>query len=707
MSNSDAVAKAIGENKVNVFGKMGLTVIALIIGAIIAFYLVFQFGESERQRELQGWQARMAIVADSRAADVSNWLDEQIEDLKGLSDNASLQLYMSLLHGEDSEDVNAELEYLGNLLTVVAERAGFVAESSGASQVAANVARVGTAGIALLDDEGKLVISSSEFPPLVGKLQAFLSELPKGESGYSKLYLNEDDMLTQAFATPVFDLQGDNTAASHMGMVVGVKIVQEDLQELLLQPGAVEETAESMLVRQNGSSIEYITSLRDGTATLKKKLSMDTPDLAAAALLRDATAFGVFKDYQGKEVLAVARDFEQVPWLLVYKVDRNEALADSDNRVNMLVAVLGMVIVLVVIGMLALWYFGTSKRAKEAAQKFEALAERFQGQRNFMHLVTDSQPNSIVIFDKDGNYRWFNQKVVDASGLKRADLFDKPVSAVLGPIEGKKITAWVKECLEADEPISKTHSQTIGNTDKQVIYRSELIPIPARNELPAGVLMVSQDISDSVYEREKREKVMRQLVSTLVSLVDRRDPFATYHSRRVTEVSRAIAAEMELDPSVAETAAIAGSLMNLGKINVPASILTKQGALSPEERKVIQDSIVNSADLVEEIDFDGPVRDTMRQLLEHEDGSGYPDGLTGEQILQSAKVAAVANVFVGMVSARAWRSGMDFDKASRILFEESGSKYDRAVVSALINILNNRNGREKWASYSVAPEEGV
>ena len=274
------------------------------------------------------------------------------------------------------------------------------------------------------------------FPPVQGKLKAFVAGVELGEPGISNIYLNAADQPTMAFMVPVFALQGDTSAASQIATVVGVKQVAEELPPLLIQPGAVEETAEAALVRQEGSSVEYLTPLRDGAKALQTKLSIDTPDLAAAFLIRDGNAFGVKLDYAGNEVLALARSFDRVPWTLVYKIDTAEALAESEERLNVLLTIFAMVIVLLVIGMLALWYFGTSKRASEAAEKFEKLAGRFEGQRNFMHLVTDSQPNAIVIFDDEGNYRWFNQKAIDFSGMERKDLFDKNASAVSGPDRG-------------------------------------------------------------------------------------------------------------------------------------------------------------------------------------------------------------------------------------------------------------------------------
>ncbi|MDF1750475.1 MAG: HD family phosphohydrolase, partial [Alphaproteobacteria bacterium] len=78
-------------------------------------------------------------------------------------------------------------------------------------------------------------------------------------------------------------------------------------------------------------------------------------------------------------------------------------------------------------------------------------------------------------------------------------------------------------------------------------------------------------------------------------------------------------------------------------------------------------------------------------------------GLSGKDIVITARIAAVANAFVGMVSARAWRSGMSIDKALDILLADGNKKYDRAVVVALANYLDNRGGREEWASYGETP----
>jgi HD-GYP domain-containing protein (c-di-GMP phosphodiesterase class II) len=117
----------------------------------------------------------------------------------------------------------------------------------------------------------------------------------------------------------------------------------------------------------------------------------------------------------------------------------------------------------------------------------------------------------------------------------------------------------------------------------------------------------------------------------------------------------------------------------------------------------IRDSLQTTADLLAGIEFDGPVVVALRELQEHFDGSGGPAGLKGEEIVLPARIVSVANAFVAMVSPRAYRPGVGFDQATETLLGQSGKVFDRRVVSALINYLDNRGGRQRWADFARVP----
>jgi HD-GYP domain-containing protein (c-di-GMP phosphodiesterase class II) len=194
----------------------------------------------------------------------------------------------------------------------------------------------------------------------------------------------------------------------------------------------------------------------------------------------------------------------------------------------------------------------------------------------------------------------------------------------------------------------------------------------------------------------------RRVLRALVGVVDRRDPFAANHSTRVARVARAVAREMGLTETEIDTAESAANLLNLGKIMIPPEVLAKTGDLTEEERTLLRNSVQVSADIIQDIEFDGPVVETLRQAQERWDGTGQPRGLKGEEILNTARIIGVANALVGMISDRAFRQGMSMDAAIEILFKEAGHAYDRKVVAALVNYLDNRDGRAQLADLASA-----
>ncbi len=172
------------------------------------------------------------------------------------------------------------------------------------------------------------------------------------------------------------------------------------------------------------------------------------------------------------------------------------------------------------------------------------------------------------------------------------------------------------------------------------VIKSEHIPLRGDRDYPPAVLMVLDDITELASERRKSETMLNKLIDTLVSVVDRRDPYAAHHSIRVAEVSRSVAADMGASEADVSTVDIAGRLMNLGKVYIPADVLTRNADLTDAERALIAGIHGVSADLLRDVPFDLPVVETIRHLPEWWDGSG-PLGLRGERIMRTARVLAV------------------------------------------------------------------
>lgn len=669
---------------------------ALVLLLLLGFVLADRFITAERARDLVAWQSRLGLVADGRAVALADWVERQFAEMAGIAENASVQLYMTELAAESGDrsqvaDEPAQAGYLRNLLIVTAQRAGF-RDVAPAPAVNANLRRLGIAGIVLLDAEKRPLVATQEMPPLEGRLAEFLAALPPGGRALLDVFPGANGAPAMAFVVPIFSVEGGDSR--QIGYVLGLKPVAGELLPLLRPPGPSEKGGETVLVRPAGAALEYLAPLADGTPALLRRVARDTPDLAEAFALDAPGGFALKRDYRGTLVLVTGRAVSGTPWVVAYEIERDVALGESDRRAARLAIYAGLGLALLAGVLAAVWYYATSRRAAQAAADFRALAGRFASQSELLRLVTDSQPNAIFIVDAAGRYRFANREATRRAGLAEADLIGKSLAQVLGPAAAERYLRPNKEALADDAPVHR-----IGRSERDgeaTVLQSVHVPLPEGPDLPRSVLVVEQDITEIVRERERRERILKQLVRTMTAAVDRRDHYAADQSTRVAALAFAIAGEMGLDPLLAETAETAGNLMNFGKLLVPPELLTKAGKLSADEIRLIRASIQATADIIAGIEFDGPVAETLRQMQEHWDGSG-PHGLSGEAIAVTARIVAVANAFVAMASPRAYRAGSDVDAALTELLGKTGSLFDRRVVAALVSYLDNRGGRARWA----------
>lgn len=680
----------------------GVVVALLAVVAVIGFVAISRFVEADRARDLRAWQVRLGIVADSRRAAIEEWFEARRRTVTGLAANPSVSLYMTQLSlaGNGDTKAPAEADYLRNLLVATASQSGFDAPLLG-PDVAANVERQGTAGLALVNASGAIVAASAAMPALAPEIRKAMAGSSGSETAFIDFYKGPRDLPSMAFIAPLFSIQADPSKAAPNGFVVGVRLAGKDLYGLLAQPGDIDETARTYLVRRRGALIDYLSPLDSGQAPLARSLDATTPRLAAAFATANPGGFARAIDYDNREVLVTARKVRGTPWILLRTVSRAEALGASDHRRRNLFIFLGLGLFGLLATVLLVWRHGTSLRSQESAERYRTMSDRFAHLSHFLQVVADGQPTAITTLDEDGRYRFANQQAALDAGIDSADFIGKEMTAVLGPVEAAFYQPANRQALDHGVPVFRTHAW--ARNDGQRIVKSGHIPIDPDAAGARQVLMVVEDVTDLVSERERRENNLRQLVSTIMGIIDRRDPFAARHSSRVAEVAEAIAGEMGLDDVEVETAEIAGALMNLGKILVPAELLVASGPLSDDDLSRVREAMLTSADLLQGVDFDGPVVATIRQIQARWDGRGIPEGLAGEDILITARIVAVANSFVGMVSARAWRAGNSFDDAMDYLLAHTGRIYDRRAVAALANILDNRQGRQRWAEFGEMP----
>jgi HD-GYP domain-containing protein (c-di-GMP phosphodiesterase class II) len=214
------------------------------------------------------------------------------------------------------------------------------------------------------------------------------------------------------------------------------------------------------------------------------------------------------------------------------------------------------------------------------------------------------------------------------------------------------------------------------------------------------VLGVLQDITDRRLNeervREYVERLERSIMSTVQAIshmVDLRDPYTSGHERRVGELAAAIGAEIGFSEHQVTGLRIAGNVHDVGKIAVPAEILSKPTRLSAAEFAIVKTHAQQGYEILKDIEFPWPIALAVWQHHERLDGSGYPQGLQGEAICLEARILAVADVVESMSTHRPYRPALGIEAAFAELRAQSGTRYDPAIVDACIRLFHNKGFR--------------
>ena len=176
-------------------------------------------------------------------------------------------------------------------------------------------------------------------------------------------------------------------------------------------------------------------------------------------------------------------------------------------------------------------------------------------------------------------------------------------------------------------------------------------------------------------------------ISAVSKIVEARDPYTGGHEDRVSHLSRAIALEMGLNSDQIEGVTIGAAIHDIGKVQVPAEILSKPGQLSDAEYMVVQAHAETGHNILKGIEFPWPVANVAHQHHERLDGSGYPQGLRGDEICLEARVVAVADVVEAMASHRPYRPALGIEVALEEIKAHRGTKYDENVVDACLTVI--------------------
>jgi PAS domain S-box-containing protein len=203
--------------------------------------------------------------------------------------------------------------------------------------------------------------------------------------------------------------------------------------------------------------------------------------------------------------------------------------------------------------------------------------------------------------------------------------------------------------------------------------------------------IISLRVKKAHREHEQRlHQNMLQTVQAIAGIVEMRDPYTSGHQARVAELGRKIAHQMGQSEEEMQVIHLAGLVHDLGKISIPAEILSKPGRLSETEYSLIKMHPQLGYDILKGIDCSWPIAQMVLQHHERMDGSGYPQGLKGEAILLGARILSVADVVEAISSHRPYRPGLGIAAVLEEIINSRGTRYDAQVVDACVSLFRDQ-----------------
>lgn len=293
----------------------------------------------------------------------------------------------------------------------------------------------------------------------------------------------------------------------------------------------------------------------------------------------------------------------------------------------------------------------------------EELKEKLKKAQESFRNIVESSGDGIIVLDYIGNICYINKTAIE--------LFSRNPEKIIGEFFGEIISGSKK--MEVLRPDGETRIVELSLT------QSEWEGKPAR-------LVIIHDITEFERHQQILYKAFLGTAEALTKAIEKRDPYTKGHCIGVANLSQSIGEEMGLEKEKLTGLYVCGILHDIGKIAIPSEILTKPGKLTELEMEMIKTHVIIGYEILKDIDFPWPVSLAAIQHHERMDGSGYPYGLKGEEIILEARIIAVADVIDAMKNYRPYRPAFEMEVVIDEIEKNKGTKYDEEVVNAYLRI---------------------
>jgi len=336
---------------------------------------------------------------------------------------------------------------------------------------------------------------------------------------------------------------------------------------------------------------------------------------------------------------------------------------------------------------------GVSKDITERKHAEEALRKSEEKYRTILENIEDG----YFEVDITGNLTFFNDSVCRIIGNTRAELMGMNNRQYTDKENSQILFQAFNKVFVTGKPSQGVDYEIIRKDGTKLYIQSSVSLIRNTSGEPTGFRGIMRNITERKRAEEQLKQTLESLrkavgttIQVMVSAVETRDPYTAGHQVRSADIARAIATEMGLSQEKIEGIRMAGSIHDIGKLSIPAEILSKPARLSEIEYSLVKEHSRSGYEILKGVESPWPLAQIVYQHHERMDGSGYPRNLKGDDILMEARIMAVADVVESMASHRPYRPALGINAALEELEKNKETLYDANAVDACLRLFREK-----------------
>lgn len=665
----------------------GIAVLSAIV--VITATLSFFHIHNEEAGLSVRLQKQQKLLATSRQEAINNWLQAMADqgqrlinadlfrlfasEVNLLGDNIG-SLYAEEATQPDDSTLAQQLPMMRNLLDEFSTYAGF-------------------SGGRIINRFGQTYIATNANVSALSQQQLnFVNKVLTKPDVYFSPVHNSSNGLTFDMFLPVYPPEFEGDTTKPVSVLMLSKLVSGKITEIISSSPLAEQNTTTHLIQKKGNMLQDILPWQpDGLIAVNSSFTTLSADTLPFAVRSNLTTSGRAYSYGIK--------IPNIDWWVVEEISYDAARAELTSTIRTTLVIAALTTGAFALILVLLWRLLVSQDTKKVADNFRKLAMTIKEQKMFLDSINDTIPDYIALKDNEGTYQYVNPAFATAVGRTVEEMKGLDDTAIFGYATANRLASSDQLVNMSEEHINTT--ETIFLQSQRYVMQISKAPFFNADGAVSGIVSVFRDITAAVEAEEQRKATEQQTIAALASTIEHIDPYLGGHTRMLEALSIELARSLNMNDAEVATIEAAANLSQIGKLFVPREILLKPDALTTDEKREIEQHALHAERVLSNIDFGLPVVETVVQMTEKMDGSGYPHHLKGDAIIAPAKLLGLTNTFCALIRPRAYRPALSIEKTFEIL-RDMENFYDPEMIAALERLLSTRFGEKFIEEVSAA-----